>query len=287
MLSRRPAGSKSVNGSLAQIRMGGMPTRCLHGVPSSRFLHDLGMKHFGILGHSWEGASHCFRTFCARGFTQLGGFEHPDVTLDCIAFGRSMPAWDSGDHGAVRAILARSVDRLAAAGADFFACADNTAHLALERPGGDLAIPGLHLPEVVADRAEVQGCRRVGVLGTRFTMIGPLYPDALSARGIVAVTPDGDDRKLIDDIIFGELVHGTFTETSRRTYVEVIRKLELRGCDAVALVCTEIPLLLGPDVSPLPTLDSTVLLAEAAYDVCVGARALPTWRGGEVPRGLG
>lgn len=246
-----------------------------------------GMNHLGILGHSSEGAAHCLRSFCARGMEQLGGFEHPDVTLDCIAFGQSMSAWQVGDYKLVRAILSRSVDRLAAAGADFFACADNTAHLALELPGDELAIPGLHLPEVVADEAQACGYERVGVLGTRFTMDGTIYPDALGARGIAAVSPDEDGRRLIDDIIFGELVLGKFTDSARQRYVEIIGRLELAGCDAVALVCTEIPLLLGPVTSSLPTLDSTVLLAEAAYDVCVGARAFPTWRGGEPDRGQG
>lgn len=243
------------------------------------------MHHFGILGHSWEGAALCLRSFCARGATELGGFDHPDVTLDCIAFGKSMPAWDGGDYDAVRAILATSVDRLAAAGAGFFGCADNTAHLALERTGEDLALPGLHLPEVVAEHAHANGYRRVGLLGTRFTMASRLYPDALGTRDIVAEVPDEEDRRLVDAIIFDELVHGVVTDASRSAYVEVIGRLERRGCDAVALVCTEIPLLVGSGVSPLPTLDSTALLADAAYQVCVGARPLPTWRGGEVLRG--
>jgi aspartate racemase len=170
-------------------------------------------------------------------------------------------------------------------GADFFGSADNTAHLALERAGDDLAIPGLHLPEVVAERAQANGYRRVGVLGTRFTMAGSLYPASLGARDIAAEVPEERDRRVVDAIILDELVHGVFTEASRQAYVEVIRRLERRGCDAVALVCTEIPPLVGPGVSSLPTLDSTALLADAAYRVCAGQRPLPTWRGGEVDRG--
>jgi aspartate racemase len=240
------------------------------------------MKHFGVLGHSWEGASLCFRTFCERGFAELGDYEHPDVTLDCIAFGRSMAAWDAGDHDAIREVLAISIARLAAAGADFFACADNTAHLALERPGADFAIPGLHIAAVVADRAAADGRGRVGILGTRYTMEGPVYPRTLAARGIAAEIPDAEDRALVNRIIFDELVHGVFTDASRAAYVGVIERLRARGCDAVALVCTEIPLLVTPEISPLPTLDSTVLLAEAALDVSLGRRPMPTWRGGEV-----
>jgi aspartate racemase len=243
------------------------------------------MEHLGILAHSAEGAALCFRAFCQEGFGELGPHDHPDVTLDCIALARSMPAWDTGDHDAIRATLGVSVERLAAAGADFFACPDNTAHMALERPGGPLALPGLHIAEVVADQAARDGRKRVGVLGTRYTMDGPIYPRALGAHGIAAELPDADDRRLVNEIIFEELVNGAFTAASRREYVRVVEQLAARGCDAVALVCTEIPLLLTPDASPLPTLDSTRLLARAAFEVAVGRRPLPTWRGGPLKEG--
>jgi aspartate racemase len=240
------------------------------------------MRHLGILAHSVEGAALCFRAFCQEGFRELGPHDHPDVTLDCIALARSMAAWDEGDHDSIRATLSVSVERLARAGADFFACPDNTAHMALERPGAELAVPGLHIAEVVADQAARDGRARVGVLGTRFTVDGPVYPRALDARGIAAEIPPPDDRLVLDKIIFDELVNGVLTEASRREYVRVIEKLASRGCDAVALVCTEIPLLVTPEVSPLPTLDSTRLLARAAFEVAIDQRPVPTWRGGPV-----
>jgi aspartate racemase len=238
------------------------------------------MKHLGILAHSAEGAALCFRAFCQEGFGELGPHEHPDVTLDCIALARSMPAWDDGVYDPIRATLAVSLQRLAGAGADFFVCPDNTAHLALERPGAELALPGLHIAEVVADRAARDGLKRVGVLGTRYLMDGPVYPRAFAGRGIAADLPAADDRHIINEIIFDELVNGVFTDSSRQEFVRIIEALAARGCDAVALVCTEIPLLVTPDTSPLPTLDSTRLLARAAFEVAVGHRALPTWRGG-------
>jgi aspartate racemase len=231
-----------------------------------------------------EGAALCFRALSHEGFSRLGPHQHPDVTLDCIALARSMPAWDAGDHASIRATLATSVRRLAAAGADFFVCPDNTAHMALELAGEELALPGLHIAEVVAEQAARDGRRRVGVLGTRFTMDGPLYAEALGARGIGAEVPDGDDRAMVDRVIFDELVNGLLTDDSRAEYVRVIGRLAARGCDAVALVCTEIPLLVGPGVSPLPTLDSTRLLARAAFDLATGQEPLPDWRGGPVPR---
>ncbi len=240
------------------------------------------MKHLGILAHSAEGAALCFRAFCQEGFGGLGPHDHPDVTMDCIALARSMSAWDDGDYTSIRTILSESVRRLAVAGADFFVCPDNTAHMALEEPGEDLALPGLHIAEVVAERAVGDGRVRVGVLGTRYLMDGPLYPRAFAAHGIAAELPDPSDRKVINKIIFTELVNGVLAASSRQEYVRVIEQLAGRGCDAVALVCTEIPLLITPETSPLPTLDSTRLLARAAFEVAVGRRALPTWRGGPI-----
>ena len=236
---------------------------------------------FGILAHSAEGAALCFLTFCREGFRELGTHMHPDVMLDCEAMGRIMPAWHAGDHVAVRAFLAQSIQRLADGGCNFFACPDNTAHIALETAGPDLPLPGLNIGDVVAEKASRLGMTRVAVLGTRFTMAGPVYRRALPAVGIEPVFPETQERADIDRIIFDELVEGVFSDPSRRRYAEIIDRLKRdEGCDGAALVCTEIPLLITPDVSPLPTLDSTQLLARAAFEVATGTRAFPKWRGG-------
>ena len=238
---------------------------------------------FGILAHSAEGAALCFLTFCREGFRELGRHMHPDVMMDCAAMGHVMPAWDAGDYPAVRSFLAESIERLAAGGCDFFACPDNTAHIALELPGPELPLPGLNIGDVVAERAAELGMTRVAVLGTRFTMAGPVYRRALGAVGIEPRFPNDEERADIDRIIFDELVEGLFTNASRRRYVEIIDRLKRQeGCDGVALVCTEIPLLITAEVSPLPILDSTRLLARAALEVCTGQRPFPTWRGGPI-----
>jgi aspartate racemase len=114
-------------------------------------------------------------------------------------------------------------------------------------------------------------------------MGGPVYRRSLPAVGIEPVFPDDAERADIDRIIFDELVEGQFAATSRDRYVEIISRLKRdEGCDGVALVCTEIPLLVTSEVSPLPILDSTRLLARAAYEVCTGKRPFPEWRGGPV-----
>lgn len=240
--------------------------------------------HVGILGHSIEGAALCLREY-AIACTDKGIAAHPDVSLDCIAIERSMDDWRAGRHEAVRTRLALSVDRLAAAGADFFACPANTAHAALEAAGPALAIPGLHIIEEVGDAAARQGFRRVGVLGTAFTMAGDGYPVSLGRRGIEAVVPDADDFDAVHRMIFTELVHGVVSPGAVSSFTGIISRLAERGCDAVALACTEIPLAVTADTSPLPVLDSCRLLAEAAADVAMQARPLPHWRGGPVTPG--
>jgi aspartate racemase len=134
----------------------------------------------------------------------------------------------------------------------------------------------------VADQALKEGRIKVGILGTKYTMNGPVYPGAFGRRGIGWAVPSAEDQKLVNDVIFDELCLGVFTERSRDAYVRIIEKLRRDGCDAVALVCTEIPLLVTKDVSPLPTLESTQLLAKAAVEVAIGERPMPTWRGGPI-----
>jgi aspartate racemase len=238
------------------------------------------MKHIGILAHSAEGATLCYRTAWLEGVRRLGPHNHPEITLTGIAMHHALDAWDRMDLERLRAIFRADAAKLAAAGADFFILPDNSAHIALEAPGEPFPIPGLHIAEVVAEQAVRDGRRRMGILGTEWTMTGPVYPGALGRRGLAWEIPDEADRRRIHAVIMDELCLGFFKEESRAFYVSVIERLAARGCDAVALVCTEIPLLITADVSPLPILDSTRLLAGAAVDVALGDRAMPEWRGG-------
>jgi aspartate racemase len=240
------------------------------------------MKHIGILAHSFEGATLCFRTACLEGVKRLGAHMHPEITMTCSPMALVLDAWDRGDNAALRQFFMEDARKIAAAGADFFVLPDNTAHIAMESPGVPFPIPGLHIGEVVAEKARRDGRKKIGILGTNWTMTGPVYPGALGRRGIGWAIPDEADRKQVHDIIMDELCLGVFTDNACAAYVHIIEKLKMDGCDAVALVCTEIPLLVTQDVSPLPILDSTRLLAAAAVDVAIGDRPMPEWRGGPV-----
>jgi aspartate racemase len=240
------------------------------------------MKHIGILAHSAEGASLCFLNATHEGAKHMGEHLHPEITMSMVAMGEAMPLWEADGFAGVRKIFMHTAGRLAAAGADFFVLPDNTAHLALEVAGEAFPIPALHIADVVAEEAAARGFQTIGVLGTKWTMEGSVYRDALARRDLGRVIPEDDDRAFINESIFAELCNGVFTDATRARYVKIIDKLKAAGCDAVALVCTEIPILISPEDSSLATLDSTRLLGKAAVEVAVGKRPMPTWRGGPI-----
>ena len=240
------------------------------------------MLHVGILAHSAEGATLCYRTAWLEGIARLGPHYHPEITLTGVAMHHALGAWERDDRQALRAIFMTDAAKLAAAGADFFVLPDNSAHIALESPGEPFPIPCLHIAEVVAATAAERGHRRVGILGTEWTMGGPVYPAAFARRSIDWEVPDEADRAIVHRVIMDELCLGEFREESRAEYVRIIQALAAKGCDSVALVCTEIPLLITEPDSPLPILDSTRLLAVAAVEVALGERPMPEWRGGAI-----
>jgi len=224
------------------------------------------MKHIGIVACSAEGAALCYQTICREALTIVGKNDHPRITLDSIPMARWLPAFDAGDYAGVARVMLDSARILASAGADFAICPDNSAHVAWDYVQAETPIPWLHIARVVGEEAARRGFRRVGILGTLYTMGGgaPIYRGVLDSLGIETIVPDAGDAETVHRIIFAELVDGVFTDASRQIYNRVIARLADRGCDAAALACTEIPLLVRPEEAPLPTLDSTRLLAKAA-----------------------
>jgi len=237
-------------------------------------------NRIGILAHSGEGAALCFLECIHEGENRLGPHVHPDIVMDIEPMGPVLGDWEMRNYPPIIALFVRQAARLKDAGAAFWICPDNTAHIAFEAMTGPLPLPGLHIAEIVAETAVARGFRKIGITGTRWTMEGPVYPGAFARRGLAFATPPEDDKAAIQAMIFDELVRGNVTDTARRRLSRAVEGLKGQGCDAVVLGCTELPMLLNEGNAPLPPLDSTRLLARAAVDVALGSRPLPTWRGG-------
>lgn len=228
------------------------------------------MLHIGIVACSTEGAALCYRTISLEGAQMLGRHDHPEVSLHSHSLANYMKSIDSGDWAGVAELMLSSGEKLARAGADFLICPDNTIHQAFEFVEHRSPRPWLHIAREVAAEAQRNQFKRLAVLGTRYLMEGPVYPEALKAAGIEHRVPNQEQRQRINQIIFDELVNGQLLPRSLAYHVEVIRSLKDEACDAVVLGCTEIPLLVSPESSPLPTLDSTRLLARAAVRKAMG-----------------
>ena len=220
--------------------------------------------HIGIVACSTEGAALCYRTISLEGSQMLGSHDHPEVSLHSHSLAKYMQCIRANDWAGVAELMLSSAERLARAGADFLICPDNTIHQAFDLVEHRSPRPWLHIASEVAKEAQRRQFKRLAVLGTRYLMEGPVYPEKLKAAGLDYRIPEAEQRERLDRIIMDELVNAKFLPRSLAYYVEVIRSFQDEGCDAIVLGCTEIPLLVTPETSPLPTLDSTRLLAKAA-----------------------
>jgi len=221
-------------------------------------------QHVGIVACSAEGAALCYRTICLEGTQLLGRHRHPPVSMHTNPLAEYMKFVDANDWAGVAGLMMDSAERLARAGADFLICPDNTIHQAFDLVEHRSPRPWLHIAREVACEAKRNCFRRLAILGTRSLMEGPVYPQELLSAGIEHRFPNPAQREKINQIIFDELVNAQFLPESQAYFTEVIRSLKNEGCDAVVLGCTEIPLIVTVDSSPLPILDSTRLLARAA-----------------------
>lgn len=186
----------------------------------------------------------------------------------------SLPGWEANDYAAVAPFVSEGVQRVADAGADFFVCPDNTAHIVLEQIAGDLPLPGLHIAHVVCHEISKHGWKRVGLLGTRWTMTGPVYSRTLQERDLERLIPDEPTRERLNAAIFDELCMGIFKAGTTDLFLSAIDDLKSHGADCVILGCTEIPLIVTPENSPLPALDSTRLLAKYAVLEAISERPI-------------
>lgn len=214
-------------------------------------------KHIGIAACSAEGAALCYRTICVEGAALLGGHAHPEVSMHTPSLEEYMQRIYRGDWEGVGEMMLASARKLAGMGAEFVICPDNTLHQALHYVLPRSPVPWLHIADAVMAEARARGYQRVGLSGTRWLMEGPVYPAAL-------MRPDAAEREEMNRIIMDELVRGVFKREAVAFFQRVYKRMKDAGCEAVVMGCTEIPLIVSDANSPLPTLDSTRLLARAA-----------------------
>jgi aspartate racemase len=221
-------------------------------------------EHIGIVACSAEGAALCYKTICVEGAQLLGPHAHPEVSIHTPSLADYVQFLERGDWRGVADLMLGSAEKLARIGANFLICPDNTIHQAMPLVEPRSPLPWLHIAEVVAAEASARGYRRLGITGTRWLVESEVYPEKLAARGLAFLRPDGDERATCNRIIMDELVYARFKPESVAFFQSVIARMKEDGCDAVILGCTEIPLIISDANSPLPTLDSTRLLARAA-----------------------
>lgn len=222
------------------------------------------MRHIGIVGCSAEGAALCYRTICAEAPALLGPHAHPEVSLHTPSLHRYVECLDAGDLQGVADLMLASADKLARAGADFLICPDNTIHQAFALVQPRSPLPWLHIADEVAKEAVRRGFRKLGITGTHWLVRSEVYPERLRAHGLEFVRPGERDCETVGRLIMDELVPGIQSPAQVEVLAGVIANLAAQGCDAVVLGCTELPLVMHDGNSPLPTLDSTRLLARAA-----------------------
>jgi aspartate racemase len=222
-------------------------------------------RPIGIVAGSAEGAALCYRTICLEAPALLGAdHAHPEIAVHSCSLGEYMDHVYRNDWRAVGEMMLASAKKLAGMGAQVLICPDNTFHQALPLIQARSPRPWLHIAEVVAAEAAARGYRRLGLTGTKWLVESAVYPEKLTARDLDFVRPTLKEREEINRIIMDELVRGVFRPEAVALFQMVIGRMKDAGCDAVVLGCTEIPLIMNDANSPLPTLDSTRLLARAA-----------------------
>jgi len=227
------------------------------------------IKHIGIVACSYEGAALCYKTICNEGSEYLGQHAHPEVSLHTHSLNEYMKYIETGDWNGVASLMISSANKLSEIGADILICPDNTIHQSFSIVKRKTSVPWLHIAQEVAEEANGKKFNKAGILGTKFLMEGPVYPEKLSERNIRYEIPALEQRNGINNIIFNELVYGIIKKASKKYFLSVIDELKLKGCDSVVLGCTEIPLIVLPGESTLPILDSTRILARAALKYAI------------------
>jgi len=221
-------------------------------------------KHIGIVACSPIGAELCYRTIWKEAHDRMGDYKNPEISIHSISFKKYLELFEAKNWDGVAELMLESSKKLAAMGADFAICPDNTVHEAFDLVAPNATIPWLSILEEVGNAAIYKGYKSLGILGTEYIMTSPIYQKKLNNAGIETKVPEEKVRQKINNVVLDELANGIFAEQHRIYFNRVIKKFKSHGAEAVILGCTEIPMLLNPDDCALPLLDSTRMLARAA-----------------------
>ena len=224
-------------------------------------------KRIGILGGMSPESTVEYYTYITREYNRrYGDYGYPEILIHSVSFQPYVDWPNAGQWDKVAAGLSEAARGLQRAGADFILIATNTMHIVFDQVQAQVDVPMLSLLDAVGAAITAQGCRKVGLLGTRFTMQADLYPAALAQQGVDVIVPDTEDIQFVNRVIYEELVAGQLRPQSRAGFKAVIERLAARGSEGIILGCTEIPLIVGPQDTPLPLFDTTIIHARTALD---------------------
>ena len=233
-----------------------------------------GMKTIGLIGGmSWHSTCSYYRIINETVAERLGGHASASIVLRSLDFAPVRQCQVDDDWAGAAELLSDAARGCVAAGADVVAICTNLMHKVAPEVEAAVEVPLLHIADAVAGVATRHGWSRLGILGARWVMEETFYAERLAGHGITALSPGADDRELVDRVVFDELTQGRILDSSRQAYVEVIERLAERGAEAAVLACTEIGLLVGPDDSPLPLIDSADAHAHALAEVALAVPA--------------
>ena len=225
------------------------------------------MKTIGIIGGmSWESTVTYYDIINKEVVKHLGGFHSAKILMYSVDFAELEANMKNSYWQGNAVILADAAVRLERAGADFIVIATNTMHKLVPEIEKEISVPILHIADATADAIKRDGIKKVGLLGTKFTMTQGFIIDKLVDAGLEVVLPDPKDMELINDVIFNELCLGKVLDSSREEYKRIIKGMKLKGAEGVILGCTEIGMLIKEEDSVLLTYDTTIIHATAAAD---------------------
>ena len=229
------------------------------------------MKTIGLIGGmSWESSLQYYRILNEVVKARLGGHNSCKCIMYSVNFADIEKLQNDGDWDRLSDIMLDAARSVQSGGADFIVICTNTMHKVADNILDSIDIPILHIADAAASAIKAQGLRKVGLLGTKFTMEQDFYRDRLAAKhGLEVVIPEEHDRQLVHDIIYKELVLGQIKDSSRRTCIEIINNLASKGAEGIILGCTEIPLLVKEQDCGIRLFDTTTIHALAALELAL------------------